>query len=74
MNPSPSPCTRLVNIPYLNVACNEAAKEYFANVSFVKGYKVLTKKITCKKKSNSTTLAQFIKVFIKIPIYGITTV
>ena len=73
MNPSPSPCTRLVNIPYLNVDCNEVAYEYFANVSFVKAYKVLTKEHAYKMKSN-TTLVQFIEAFIKIPVYGITTV
>ena len=47
MNPSPRPCTRLIKIPYLRVACSEVAYEYFANVSFVNAYKVLMYETAC---------------------------
>jgi hypothetical protein len=40
VNPRPSPWTRLINIPYLRVACSDVAYEYFANVSFVNADKV----------------------------------
>lgn len=41
VNPRPRPWTRLINIPYLRVACNDVAYEYLAKVSFVNAYNVL---------------------------------